>query len=289
MLPWVEKHRPVTLDEMMMDEPTRTLFRRMIETKTFPHMLFYGPPGTGKTSTILCILQQLKQSEPELNVIHLNASDDRGVDIIRNQIQTFIQSKGFLKGMRFIVLDEIDSMTKQAQQCLLTLILNTRVRFCLICNYLSKLIQPLRDYVLLIPFHNQSYDRTYLKTLMRKENLALTDEVLDDIVYTYYPDMRSCVNCLQVYQSIPYPILEKKYITHALERYNKSELAAYLKDRNKKEFFQRLFLSMVDYTLTSELVTRMHKFILLKQDLDYFDEYIMKEFVRLNPLKNELE
>ena len=286
MLPWVEKHRPVTLDEMMMDEPTRTLFRRMIETKTFPHMLFYGPPGTGKTSTILCILQQLKKTEPELNVIHLNASDDRGVDIIRNQIQTFIQSKGFLKGMRFIVLDEIDSMTKQAQQCLLTLILNTRVRFCLICNYLSKLIQPLRDYVLLIPFHNQSYDRTYLKTLMRKENLALTDEVLDDIVYTYYPDMRSCVNCLQVYQSIPYPILEKKYITHALERYNKSELGAYLKDRNKKEFFQRLFLSMVDYTLTSELVTRMHKFILLKQDLDYFDEYIMKEFVRLNPSKN---
>ena len=286
MLPWVEKHRPVTLDEMMMDEPTRTLFRRMIETKTFPHMLFYGPPGTGKTSTILCILQELKKTEPELNVIHLNASDDRGVDIIRNQIQTFIQSKGFLKGMRFIVLDEIDSMTKQAQQCLLTLILNTRVRFCLICNYLSKLIQPLRDYVLLIPFHNQSYDRTYLKTLMRKENLALTDEVLDDIVYTYYPDMRSCVNCLQVYQSIPYPILEKKYITHALERYNKNELAAYLKDRNKKEFFQRLFLSMVDYTLTSELVTRMHKFILLKQDLDYFDEYIMKEFVRLNPLKN---
>lgn len=286
MLPWVEKHRPVTLDEMMMDEPTRTLFRRMIETKTFPHMLFYGPPGTGKTSTILCILQQLKKTEPELNVIHLNASDDRGVDIIRNQIQTFIQSKGFLKGMRFIVLDEIDSMTKQAQQCLLTLILNTRVRFCLICNYLSKLIQPLRDYVLLIPFHNQSYDRTYLKTLMRKENLALTDEVLDDIVYTYYPDMRSCVNCLQVYQSIPYPILEKKYITRALERYNKNELGAYLKDRNKKEFFQRLFLSMVDYTLTSELVTRMHKFILLKQNLDYFDEYIMKEFVRLNPSKN---
>ena len=61
MLPWVEKHRPHTLDELMMDDPTRTLFRRMIETKTFPHMLFYGPPGTGKTSTILCILQQLKQ------------------------------------------------------------------------------------------------------------------------------------------------------------------------------------------------------------------------------------
>lgn len=283
MLPWVEKHRPVTLDEMMMDEPTRTLFYRMIDTKTFPHMLFYGPPGTGKTSTILCILQQLKKTEPELNVIHLNASDDRGVDIIRNQIQTFIQSKGFLKGMRFIVLDEIDSMTKQAQQCLLTLILNTRVRFCLICNYLSKLIQPLRDYVLLIPFHNQSYDRTYLKTLIRKENLSLSDEVLDDIVYTYYPDMRSCVNCLQVYQSIPYPILEKKQITHTLEKYDKTELSDYLKDRNKKEFFQRLFLSMVDYNITTELVTRMHKFILLKQDLDYFDAYIMKEFIELNP------
>ena len=283
MLPWVEKHRPATLDEMMMDEPTRTLFYRMIDTKTFPHMLFYGPPGTGKTSTILCILQQLKKTEPELNVIHLNASDDRGVDIIRNQIQTFIQSKGFLKGMRFIVLDEIDSMTKQAQQCLLTLILNTRVRFCLICNYLSKLIQPLRDYVLLIPFHNQSYDRTYLKSLMRKENLSLSDEVLEDIVYTYYPDMRSCVNCLQVYQSIPYPILEKKQINHTLEKYDKTELAHYLKDRNKKEFFQRLFLSMVDYNITTELVTRMHKFILLKQDLDYFDVYIMKEFIQLNP------
>jgi len=282
MLPWVEKHRPHTLDEMMMDQSTRTLFQRMMETKTFPHMLFYGPPGTGKTSTILCILQQLKETEPELNVIHLNASDDRGVDIIRNQIQTFIQSKGFLKGMRFIVLDEIDSMTKQAQQCLLTLILNTRVRFCLICNYLSKLIQPLRDYVLLIPFHNQSYDRKYLKTLMQKENLTLTDEVLEDIVYTYYPDMRSCVNCLQVYQSIPYPILEKNQIKHTLEQYNKTELAEYLTNRNKKEFFQRLFLSMVDYNLTSELVTRMQRFILFKQDLDYFDAFIMKTFLTLN-------
>ena len=150
---WNEKYRPSDLKHMVLHEPIRVLFNSIIENNMFPNMLFYGPPGTGKTSTILCLLKNIASS----NVIHLNASDERGIDVIRNQLYTFIHSNGmFQNELKIIVLDEVDSMTKQAQTSLLSLFNYPNVRFCLICNYISKLIPQLRDYLLLIPFYKNS-------------------------------------------------------------------------------------------------------------------------------------
>ena len=144
-LPWVEKYRPDHFKDIILETHNRIILNSMLEENTIPNLLFYGPPGTGKTTTIINLIKTFQknnnQEHKEL-IIHLNASDDRGIETIRNQINTFTNSTHlFNKGTKFIVLDEIDYMTKTAQTALYNLIKNNieNVRFFLICNYISKL------------------------------------------------------------------------------------------------------------------------------------------------------
>ena len=157
--PWVEKYRPNTLDDIVLDSVNTTIIRNIIKTNTFPNVLFYGPPGTGKTTTILNLITDYQKNTTGYNkslVIHLNASDERGIDTIRNVISEFAGSNGLFKnGLKFVILDEIDSMTKIAQQALKILIqnINTPTRFCLITNYLSKIDLSLRNYCVSMRFN----------------------------------------------------------------------------------------------------------------------------------------
>ena len=104
MLPWIEKYRPNHLNDIILDEETKSLFMNMIDDKYFPQILFYGPPGTGKTTTIICLLKiyQAKYNCSH-NVIHLNASDERGIETIRTQIHSFIYTQGmFHNDLKFL-------------------------------------------------------------------------------------------------------------------------------------------------------------------------------------------
>ena len=149
-VPWVEKYRPSNFSKIVLDPINRTIFENIINKDYFPNLLFYGPPGTGKTTTIINLINEHQQKHSKINkenVIHLNASDERGIDIIRNQIQQFVKSNGFFEsGIKFVILDEADYMTKNAQQALKYLMQSTNynVRFCLICNYISKLVTSLQ-------------------------------------------------------------------------------------------------------------------------------------------------
>ena len=142
---WVEKYRPTEFDNIVLDPLNKKILKNIIESSYFPNLLLYGPPGTGKTTTIINLVsayqEKLNQKNKEL-MIHLNASDERGIDIIRSQINQFVNSKTlFIKGMKFVILDEVDYMTKNAQQALRYLLQNYTgsVRFCLICNYISRI------------------------------------------------------------------------------------------------------------------------------------------------------
>jgi len=285
MLPWTETYRPKELEHIIFEPETERIFYPIIEKNCFPNMLFYGPPGTGKTTTIMCLLKRYQDTYGHYNnVIHLNASDERGIEVIRNHLYNFVHSQGlFHKQLKFVVLDEVDSMTKQAQASLLSLLLVPNVRFCLICNYISKLIPDLRDYLLLIPFYNTFRHEEYISDIIQKENITIDTDVIEDIKSNYYPDMRSFVNCLQLYQSYPFPILNATFLRQMCESYDRKILERYLKHFSLKDILMKLFLYMMNYHLDSHLIDQMKLLLMVNQDIDYFHAYFMPEFQKLNP------
>ena len=284
MLPWTETYRPKELEHIIFEPTTECLFYPIIKKDFFPNMLFYGPPGTGKTTTIMCLLKRYQDTYGHYNnVIHLNASDERGIEVIRNQLYTFVHSRGlFHNPMKFVVLDEVDSMTKQAQSSLLNLINVPNVRFCLICNYISKLIPDLRDYLLLVPFYNTFRHEEYIQDIIQKEKITIDKSIIEDIKTNYYPDMRSFVNCLQLYQSHPFPILNNSILKQVCENYKRETVDKLLLHFSPKEFLMKLFLYMINYNLDTQLIQKMRELVLINQDMEYFHTYFMPEFKKLN-------
>jgi replication factor C subunit 3/5 len=173
-------------------------------------MIFYGPPGTGKTTTIINLIKEWQEKYQESRngmVIHLNASDERGIDIIRNQIYQFVQSKNmFEKGIKFVILDEVDYMTKNAQQALKYLLqtCTQNVRFCLICNYISKVDECLKNELLSVRFNQlpQNEINEFLLQVSKSENLDLSKTTIETIQKMFVCDIRSMVNFIQVNQGI---------------------------------------------------------------------------------------
>lgn len=148
-LPWVEKYRPQALNDLISHQDILSTIQKFISEDRLPHLLLYGPPGTGKTSTILACAKQLyKDKEFGSMVLELNASDDRGIDIVRGPILSFASTRTiFKKGFKLVILDEADAMTQDAQNALRRVIekFTENTRFCLICNYLSKIIPALQS------------------------------------------------------------------------------------------------------------------------------------------------
>mgnify|MGYP003705894515 CR=1 FL=1 len=204
-IPWVEKYRPNSFDAIVLNKVNKTICNNIIETEYFPHLLLYGPPGTGKTTTINNLIYNYQKKIGSVNkdlVIQLNASDERGIDIIRNHILQFVNSKCmFSTGMKFVVLDEVDYMTKNAQHALRYLIdtYSTTVRFCLICNYISRIDEGLQTEFLKIRFNNLPKDHIYsfLKHITVSENIDITDKQIQDIQQIYGSDIRSMINFIQ--------------------------------------------------------------------------------------------
>ena len=137
--PWIEKYRPENIENVILDNYNKTIIDNIISKRYFPNLLLYGPPGTGKTTTIINLIKEYC-NDSKNNIIHLNASDDRGIDVIRNKyIIIYIINKYIMKKLKFVILDEVDYMTKSAQNSLKQLIKKYHnVRFCLICNYIKN-------------------------------------------------------------------------------------------------------------------------------------------------------
>lgn len=210
MEPWVEKYRPSSFDTIVLEETNQLFFKNMLKNNYIPNLLFYGPPGTGKTTTILNLIQTFQENQGEVNsslVIHLNASDERGIDTIRSQIYSFVHTKPFFsKGKKFVILDEVDSMTKSAQQAL-SYLLHTpvTVSFCLICNYISKIEDTLQTLFIKVKFNALPIDKMldFLETIVKKEGIDYTRAHLEGIQRMYGSDIRSMINYLQTNQYNP--------------------------------------------------------------------------------------
>ena len=208
-VPWVELFRPKNFEEIVLDPLNKEILKNIIENGYFPNLLFYGPPGTGKTTTIINLINAYQAKLGVKNsdlIIHLNASDERGIDIIRNQINFFVNSKPlFCTGLKFVILDEVDYMTKNAQQALRYLLqsYSYNVRFCLICNYISKIEEGLQNEFIKLRFNQLPKNDIihFLSNISKSENLNMDNKKLICIQKLFKSDIRSMINFMQSNQN----------------------------------------------------------------------------------------
>ncbi|EAA36224.1 activator 1 41 kDa subunit [Neurospora crassa] len=211
--PWVEKYRPKTLSDVTAQDHTITVLQRTLQASNLPHMLFYGPPGTGKTSTILALAKELYG--PELiksRVLELNASDERGISIVREKVKDFARmqltnpsaaykARYPCPPFKLIILDEADSMTQDAQSALRrTMETYSKItRFCLICNYVTRIIDPLASRCSKFRFKSldQGNAKKRLEEIAQLEGVGLEEGAVDALIKCSEGDLRKAITYLQ--------------------------------------------------------------------------------------------
>ncbi len=204
-LPWVERYRPSNLEELISHTHIINTIRRYIDEKSLPNLLFYGPPGTGKTSTIVACAKMMYGKNYSMMCLELNASDSRGIEVVREIIKTFAETQIPFNTsdhlVKLIILDEADAMTRDAQAALRRIMekYSRTTRFCMICNYVSKIIPALQSRTTRFKFKQIPREDAAgrLKQICKAENINITDEAVHDVIKISEGDMRKMVNTLQ--------------------------------------------------------------------------------------------
>jgi replication factor C subunit 3/5 len=283
-IPWVEKYRPTSFESIVLDEYNRVILSNIIKYEYFPNILFFGPPGTGKTTTIVNLikkyqLEHYNKTSKEL-VIHLNASDERGIETIRSQIHDFIRTKQlFDKGNKFIILDEVDYMTKNAQIALKSLIETYKkgATFCLICNYISKIDRSLQELFIHFRFNQlpKQYIKQYIKQVLQCENINASDSVINYIITYYKSDIRSMINYIQTNQ---YNLENTKLIHEEIFE----EIYNCICNKSVDNMYKKIYDMTLEYNIHKrELLKRLSYFIYEKTKNK--DILTIIEFIIHNP------
>ena len=286
-IPWVEKYRPDIFEDIILDENNKELFKNILETNNFPNLLLHGPPGIGKTTTIINLINKYKKQNNEESktlVIHLNASDERGIDIIRNNIYNFVISDNlFSKGTKFVILDEVDYMTRIAQQALKCLIqeYNKDIKYCLICNYISKI-----DYSLQYEFVKVRFNKlcdneilNYLIKITKEENVNITKKYLIDIIRNYGSDIRSMLNFMQSNFDSKINIMDNRFYENLLKINKEESLENFNKNFNNAEN---------KYKINKSLIIKNYITYVLNNNLELLNNELINEIEYIiHNLENE--
>lgn len=199
---WIEKYRPRTLDEVVGQDEIVQRLKGYVERKNIPHLLFSGPPGTGKTATSIALARDLFGENWRDNFIEMNASDERGIDVVRHKIKEFARTAPIGNApFKIIFLDEADALTADAQAALRrTMEMYSRsCRFILSCNYVSRIIEPIQSRCAIFKFRpvpKEAMKRRILE-ICKKENVKITENGIEALLYISGGDFRRAINALQ--------------------------------------------------------------------------------------------
>jgi replication factor C small subunit len=206
-LMWVEKYRPIKLEVINQKEIVNGLKNLIKNPYEIPHVLFAGPAGVGKTTTALCIARELLGEDWQRNTLELNASDERGIKMVRERVKEFAAVMKLATdtnddvSFRIIILDEADEMTSEAQTALRRIIEDSSktTRFIIICNYLSQIIEPIQSRCVVFRFMRLAKEDVigYLKMICEKEGVKYEEKALSQIYGATSGDLRHSINILQ--------------------------------------------------------------------------------------------
>ncbi len=263
---WIEKYRPKRLKDVIGQEEIVERLESYVKSKSMPHLLFAGRPGTGKTSCAIALVREFFGDDWRLNFQELNASDERGIDTVRNKVKDFARMAPIGSDFKIIFLDEADALTGDAQAALRrTMEMYTRTcRFILSCNYSSKIIEPIQSRCAVFSFRPLRSDdiKKYLRHIAKSEKLDISDDGMDALIYVAQGDMRRATNSLQVAAALGGKVTEDT-IYRSTQTVKPEQVAALINTALKGDFSKsrkQLEELLIEYALAGEdLVKQVHR------------------------------
>jgi len=267
---WTEKYRPKTLDEVVnQSEVVQSVGSLARSSGTMPHLLFVGPPGTGKTTVALCLARQLLGSNWREFTLELNASDERGIDMVRQRVKSFSRhATGLLGNIPYglAILDECDQMTAEAQTALRRIMeTNSRTcRFILIANYSGKIIEPIQSRCAVFRFSTLKKEdiANYLRKIAASEKVRLVESGIDAIIQYSEGDLRKVMNMLQAAAALGKTVDEKVVLT-VVGRASPGEVQAMLNKALIGRYWdarETLYKLMTTYGLSGrDIIRQIHR------------------------------
>jgi len=263
---WVEKYRPDKVEDIVGQGQVVERLKGYVSAGNLPNMLFAGRPGVGKTTAALALSKELFSSNWRTNFLELNASDERGIDVVRGKIKDFARTKPIGGDFKIIFLDEADALTRDAQQALRRTMekYSGTCRFILSGNYSSKIIEPIQSRCALFRF--KSLDKQDIKARLElissREGLKVTDDGIDDILYATEGDLRKAINILQSSSAINKEI-DSEVIYGVTSRARPEEIRKVVQTAINGEFIparDALRTLVITYGMSGEdVIKQLHK------------------------------